>query len=231
MTQESRETAPQSTEGELEVIGGGLLPTEDQRANNEGVEIGVQRVKDSGLQSTQRSFDAHGGGLIHTEGHRGSIEVGNTAPAEGGIQKVQQIPVPEGMTQPPMEVMDNKKAMARLIRRATDGGGQIVNWLMEVVEGYPTVVVTDDGSSAMTVGPSTRERLDAMKILLDRGWGKPDQEVNIEVTHHRPLQDLDVEELRKALEWADQKVIDGSVVPDGEGHTALEGEIHPSQAV
>lgn len=62
--------------------------------------------------------------------------------------------------------------LARMIRSGTKQGAELVEFAQEVLRGKITVqIVTKDGE-VVDIGPSVKDRLDAMKWLADRGWGR-----------------------------------------------------------
>lgn len=96
------------------------------------------------------------------------------------------------------------KGLAKLVRQVSRDGRDPVLLLMDILHGR-------------IKGTRIRDRLDAAKELLDRGYGKSTTHSESEVTVHndRPLASWSVGDLRKALEMmgkkeADRKSIEGS---------------------
>lgn len=98
------------------------------------------------------------------------------------------------------------KGLAKLVRQVSRDGRDPVLVLMDILHGR-------------IKGTRIRDRLDAAKELLDRGYGKATTHSESEVTVHneRPLASWSVEDLRKALEMMgqkedDKKAIEGSYI-------------------
>ena len=97
------------------------------------------------------------------------------------------------------------KGLARRVRELVGDDGQLV-------AGYLVAVVINDAER-------TRDRLEAARLLADRGWGKPTQTVDVELTPQLPvafadqLVDLLPEELDLLISLAERDILafeDGS---------------------
>jgi hypothetical protein len=68
---------------------------------------------------------------------------------------------------------------------------------------------TDDALKTLaeicTSGESEAARVSAASVILDRGYGKPSQQIDLNVSRH---EEMDVDELRKVIEGQDRVLLD-----------------------
>lgn len=64
------------------------------------------------------------------------------------------------------------KGFAASIRRKTRDGEELISLALKVLRGKLSVTGQDREGNAMKVEPTIKERLEAMKWLADRGWGR-----------------------------------------------------------
>lgn len=86
-----------------------------------------------------------------------------------------------------------RELSAEIRRRAESGNdrNQLIAWLWEIAEGQQ-VEHPDDGPVQLT---STRDRLNAITELLDRGWGKAPQTVEVDGQIQHTAAPIDVSRL------------------------------------
>ena len=112
--------------------------------------------------------------------------------------------------------------LAGYVLETTDGGKELVDALMSIVRGVVPNVAAQEGSRPrkdQQVRPA--DQLKAIEMLLDRGFGRSPQQLDIahSVTD-RPFANLSDETLRllvesaKGLKEGDSVVIDGQVVTE-----------------
>ena len=106
----------------------------------------------------------------------------------------------------------------------TDGGKELVDALLSLARGIVPNVAAQEGSRArkdQQVRPA--DQLKAIEMLLDRGFGRSPQQLDI--AHNvssRPLEHLSDETLRLLVENARQLEEGSGVVVDGEGQIVTE---------
>ena len=110
--------------------------------------------------------------------------------------------------------------LAGYVLETTDGGKELVDALVSIARGVMPNVVTQEGFRSrkdQQVRPA--DQLKAMEILLDRGFGRSPQQLDIgrNVTN-RLLEHLSDETLSLLAEDAGQLKEDSGVVMDGEGN-------------
>ena len=110
--------------------------------------------------------------------------------------------------------------LAGYVLETTDGGKELVDALMSIVRGVVPNLAVQKGSRPrkdQQVRPA--DQLKAIEMLLDRGFGRSPQQLDIahNVTD-RPLAHLSDETLRLLVESADQLKEGSSVVVDGDGN-------------
>ena len=77
------------------------------------------------------------------------------------------------------------KGLASLVRERTKDGKILLDFMVDVLQGKPQkvdlVIPGPDGEKRVTVEktPEVRDRIEAVKWLGDRGWGKPLQQVDM----------------------------------------------------
>ncbi len=109
--------------------------------------------------------------------------------------------------------------LAGYVLETTDGGKELVDALVSIARGVMPNVAVQEGSRPrkdQQVRPA--DQLKAIEMLLDRGFGRSPQQLDIahSVTD-RPLEHLSDETLRLLVENARQLKEGGSVVIDGDG--------------
>ena len=108
--------------------------------------------------------------------------------------------------------------LAGYVLETTDGGKELVDALVSIARGVmPNVAVQKDSSPRKNQQVRPADQLKAIEMLLDRGFGRSPQQLDIahSVTD-RPLEHLSDETLRLLVENARQLKEDGGVVVDGE---------------
>ena len=114
--------------------------------------------------------------------------------------------------------------LAGYVLETTDGGKDLVDTLVSIARGAMPKVLVQEGSSPrkdQQVRPA--DQLKAIEMLLDRGFGRSPQQLDI--AHNvssRPLEHLSDETLRLLVENARQLREDGGVVVDGDGQVVTE---------
>ena len=106
----------------------------------------------------------------------------------------------------------------------TDGGKELVDALLSIARGITPNVAAQEGSRArkdQQVRPA--DQLKAIEMLLDRGFGRSPQQLDIahSVTD-RPFANLSDETLRLLVESAEQLKEGSGVVIDGDGQVVTE---------
>jgi hypothetical protein len=109
--------------------------------------------------------------------------------------------------------------LAGYLLETTDGGRELVDALVSIARGIMPNVAVQDGSRPrkdQQVRPA--DQLKAIEMLLDRGFGRSPQQLDIahSVTD-RPLEHLSDETLRLLVENARQLEEGSGVVIDGDG--------------
>ena len=114
--------------------------------------------------------------------------------------------------------------LAGYVLETTDGGKELVDALVSIARGTMPNVATQEGSRTrknQQVRPA--DQLKAIEMLLDRGFGRSPQQLDIahSVTD-RPLEHLSDETLRLLVENARQLKDGNGVVIDGNGQVVTE---------
>jgi len=114
--------------------------------------------------------------------------------------------------------------LAGYVLETTDGGKELVDALLSIVRGVVPNVAVQEGSRPrkdQQVRPA--DQLKAIEMLLDRGFGRSPQQLDIahSVTD-RPLEHLSDETLRLLVENARQLEEGTGVVVDGKGQIIRE---------
>ena len=114
--------------------------------------------------------------------------------------------------------------LAGYVLESTDGGKELVDALLCIARGFMPNIPVQEGSRPrkdQQVRPA--DQLKAIEMLLDRGFGKSPQQLDIaHSVSDRPLEHLSDETLRLLVESA-KGLEDGSgVVVDGEGQIVTE---------
>jgi len=114
--------------------------------------------------------------------------------------------------------------LAAYVLETTDGGKELVDALVSIARGVMPNVAVQEGSRPrkdQQVRPA--DQLKAIEILLDRGFGRSPQQLDI--AHNvssRPLEHLSDETLRLLVETAEQFEEGSGVVVDGKGQIVTE---------
>ena len=114
--------------------------------------------------------------------------------------------------------------LAGYVLETTDGGKELVDALVSIARGVMLNVAAQEGSRPrknQQVRPA--DQLKAIEMLLDRGFGRSPQQLDI--AHNvssRPLEHLSDETLRLLVENARQLVEGSGVVIDGDGQVVTE---------
>ena len=114
--------------------------------------------------------------------------------------------------------------LASYVLETTDGGKELVDALLSIARGTMPNVATQEGSRPrkdQQVRPA--DQLKAIAMLLDRGFGRSPQQLDIahSVTD-RPLEHLSDETLRLLVENSRQLKEDNDMVVDVEGQIVTE---------
>ena len=114
--------------------------------------------------------------------------------------------------------------LASYVLETTDGGKELVDALVSIARGTMPNVAVQEGSRPrkdQQVRPA--DQLKAIEMLLDRGFGRSPQQLDIahSVTN-RPLEHLSDETLRSLIESARQLKQGTGVVVDGDGQVVTE---------
>jgi hypothetical protein len=110
------------------------------------------------------------------------------------------------------------------VLESTGGGRELVDSLVSIARGVMPNVSVQEGSRPrkdQQVRPA--DQLKAIEMLLDRGFGRSPQQLDIahSVTD-RPLEHLSDETLRLLVEYGQQLTEGTGVVVDGEGKVVTE---------
>jgi len=112
--------------------------------------------------------------------------------------------------------------LAGYVLETTDGGKELVDALICIARGVMPNVAVQEGSRArkdQQVRPA--DQLKAIEMLLDRGFGRSPQQLDIaHSVSDRPLEHLSDETLRLLVEYG-QQLEDGSGVVVGEDRQVL----------
>ena len=107
---------------------------------------------------------------------------------------------------------------------STDGGQELVDVLVSIARGFMPNVAVQKGSRPrkdQQVRPA--DQLKAIEMLLDRGFGRSPQQLDIaHSVSNRPLEHLSDETLRLLAEYGQQLEEGSRVVIDGDGQVITE---------
>jgi hypothetical protein len=107
--------------------------------------------------------------------------------------------------------------LAGYVLESTDGGKELVDALICIARGVMPNAVAQEGSRPrkdQQVRPA--DQLKAIELLLDRGFGRSPQQLDIaHSVSNRPLEHLSDETLRLLVEYG-QQLEDGSGVVEGQ---------------
>jgi len=114
--------------------------------------------------------------------------------------------------------------LAGYVLEATGGGKELVDSLLSIDRGVMPNIPVQEGSRPrkdQQVRPA--DQLKAIEMLLDRGFGRSPQQLDIAYSvSNRPLEHLSDETLRLLVENAGQLEEGGGVVVDGDGQVVTE---------
>ena len=114
--------------------------------------------------------------------------------------------------------------LAGYVLETTDGGKELVDALVAIARGVMPNVAGQEGSRPrkdQQVRPA--DQLKAIEMLLDRGFGRSPQQLDIaHSVSNRPLEHLSDETLRLLVENARQLEEGSGVVIDGDGQVVTE---------
>ena len=114
--------------------------------------------------------------------------------------------------------------LAGYVLEATDGGKELVDALVAIARGFMPDVAGQEGSRPrkdQQVRPA--DQLKAIEILLDRGFDRSPQQLDIaHSVSDRPLEHLSDETLRLLVEYGQQLEEGSGVVVDGKGQIVTE---------
>ena len=109
--------------------------------------------------------------------------------------------------------------LAGYVLETTDGGKELVDALVSIAKGVMPNVAVQEGSRTrkdQQVRPA--DQLKAIEMLLDRGFGRSPQQLDIaHSVSDRPLEHLSDETVRLLVDNARQLKESGGVVVDGDG--------------
>ena len=114
--------------------------------------------------------------------------------------------------------------LAGYVLETTDGGKELVDALVSIARGVmPEVAVQEDSRPRKDQQVRPADQLKAIEMLLDRGFGRSPQQLDIahSVTD-RPLAHLSDETLRLLVENARQLKEGSDLVIDGDGQVVTE---------
>ena len=116
------------------------------------------------------------------------------------------------------------RELAGYVLETTNGGKELVDALVSIDRGVMPNVPVQEGSRPrkdQQVRPA--DQLKAIEMLLDRGFGRSPQQLDIAYSvSNRPLEHLSDETLRLLVENAGQLEEGGGVVVDGDGQVVTE---------
>ena len=114
--------------------------------------------------------------------------------------------------------------LAGYVLETTDGGKELVDALVSIARGVRPNVAVQKGSRPrkdQQVRPA--DQLKAIEMLLERGFGRPPQQLDIaHSVSDRPLKHLSDETLQPLVENARQLEEGSGVVIDGDGQVITE---------
>jgi len=114
--------------------------------------------------------------------------------------------------------------LAGYVLETTDGGKELVDALVSIARGVMPNVAVQEGSRPrkdQQVRPA--DQLKAIEILLDRGFGRSPQQLDIaHSVSNRPLEHLSDATLRLLVEYGQQLEEGSGVVVDGDGQVVTE---------
>ena len=114
--------------------------------------------------------------------------------------------------------------LAGYVLETTDGGKELIDSLLSIARGVLPHVAVQQGSRPrkdQQVRPA--DQLKAIEMLLDRGFGRSPQQLDIaHSVSDRPLEHLSDETLRLLVESANGLEDGSGVVIDGEGKVVTE---------
>ncbi len=116
------------------------------------------------------------------------------------------------------------ETLASYVLETTDGGKDLVDALVSIARGVmPNVAVQADSRPRKDQQVRPADQLKAIEMLLDRGFGRSPQQINIaHSVSDRPLEHLSDETLRLLVENARQCKEGNGVVIDGDGQVVTE---------
>ncbi len=116
------------------------------------------------------------------------------------------------------------ETLASYVLETTDGGKDLVDALVSIARGVmPNVAVQADSRPRKDQQVRPADQLKAIEMLLDRGFGRSPQQINIaHSVSDRPLEHLSDETLRLLVENARQFKEGNGVVIDGDGQVVTE---------
>ena len=114
--------------------------------------------------------------------------------------------------------------LAGYVLETTGGGKELIDSLLSIVRGVTPNVAVQDGSRPrkdQQVRPA--DQLKAIEMLLDRGFGRSPQQLDIaHSVSDRPLAHLSDETLRLLVEYGQQLEEGSGVVVDEDGQVVAE---------
>jgi hypothetical protein len=82
-----------------------------------------------------------------------------------------------------------------MIREKTNGGEEMIDLALQIMRGEITETRVSSKGEPFEVGPSCRERLEAVKWLTERGWGRAPEMDAEEQKPAQPTQEMTPEQL------------------------------------
>jgi len=108
--------------------------------------------------------------------------------------------------------------LAGYVLETTDGGKELVDALVSIARSVMPNVPVQEGSSRKDQQVRPADQLKAIEMLLDRGFGRSPQQLDIaHSVSDRPLEHLSDETLRLLVENARQLKEGSGAVIDGDG--------------
>jgi len=116
------------------------------------------------------------------------------------------------------------RGLAGYVLETTDGGKELVDALVSIARGVmPNVPVQEVSRPRKDQQVRPADQLKAIEMLLDRGFGRSPQQLDIaHSVSDRPLEHLSDETLRLLVEYGQQLEEGGGVVIDGDGQVVTE---------
>ena len=122
----------------------------------------------------------------------------------------------------------DSNSLAAKVKQLTKQGDTVIEFLLDVLAGNVSDrIFSRQRGVVIESAPTVADRLQAAGMLLDRGWGRPQQELNLsgQVAHLHLLASWSDEELEQLVGMRGflPGLLPGLQTVEGEGKVALEG--------